>query len=300
VSVESAALAKSIVHDRSKQTYFTARLLVDRDLEEDFYRGYAYFRWVDDIVDLVARSLDERIAFVNRQRELVDALYRGDRPRHVSPEEQMIVDLVRHDRGEHSGLQSFIRKFLAVLDFDAHRRGRLITGRELDWYSSYLGQSVTDGIQYFIRNGHQYPSASNHYLAATAAHIVHMLRDLVSDVAEGFINIPAEYLDDNSLEPDDFESAPFRDWVQQRVELARSYFLEGKRYLDGLNVLRCKMAGHWYCTRFEVVLSAIEREGYVLRRDYDERRGLSTWLRIARQALSIPLRHAARRPSGRL
>jgi phytoene/squalene synthetase len=297
VSEASSALARSIVRDRSKQTYFTARLLVDRDLEEDFYRGYAYFRWVDDVVDLTAQSLRERLSFIERQGRLIDALYQGERPGDLSVEEEMVADLVCHDRGEDSGLQSFIRKFLAVIEFDAHRRGRPIREQELDWYSSHLGQSVTDGIQYFIRNGYQYPAADNRYLAATAAHVVHMLRDLVRDVAEGFINIPAEYLEANSLQADDFGSSAFRAWVRQRVELARRCFREGKKYLDRLEVLRCKIAGHWYCTRFEVVLDAIERDGYVLRSEYAERRSPSTWLRIARQALSLSIGHVAR-PSG--
>ena len=40
----SGALAQSITRAGSKQTYYTARLLVDRELVSDFYRAYAYFR----------------------------------------------------------------------------------------------------------------------------------------------------------------------------------------------------------------------------------------------------------------
>ena len=292
----SAALARSITWASSKQTYYTARLLVDRDLVNDCYRAYAYFRWADDIIDVSSQSSDERISFIRRQRELIDRLYRDQPLDDLTPEEELIADLINNDRGENSGLESFIRNFLAVIEFDAYRKGRLISQQELTWYANCLGKSVTDGIQYFIRNGYQYSTADNRYLAATAAHIVHMLRDLVPDVAEGFINIPAEYLEANSLLASDFESPPFRAWVRQRVELARRYFHEGKRYLDELDVLRCKIAGHWYCTRFEVVLDAIERDGYLLRPEYDERRSLSTWLKIARQALSVSLRHIVRRP----
>ena len=50
----TAALARSITLAGSKQTYYTARLMVDKDLVDDFYRAYPYFRWADDIVDAPA------------------------------------------------------------------------------------------------------------------------------------------------------------------------------------------------------------------------------------------------------
>jgi phytoene/squalene synthetase len=297
----TADLARSLTRASSKQSYFTARLLVDRDLVDDCCRAYGYFRWADDVVDGVtaengsSRSQDERISFISRQKLLVDRLYRHEPVEHLSPEEQIIVDLVRHDRGEDSGLQSFIRNFLAIIEFDAHRRGRLISQRELTWYSSCLGKAVTDAIQYFIGNGHPYPTADNHYLAATAAHITHMLRDLVEDAAEGYINVPREYLQAHGIGSDNLSSPPLRAWVRERVQLARQYFCDGKRYIDDLEVLRCKIAAHWYCARFEGVLDTIEQDGYVLRAVYSRRRKLSTWLRMAWLAVTVSAGHFVRR-----
>ena len=51
MSKDSAALARSITQASSKQSYYTARLLVDRDLVDDCCRAYGYFRWADDVVD---------------------------------------------------------------------------------------------------------------------------------------------------------------------------------------------------------------------------------------------------------
>jgi phytoene/squalene synthetase len=286
----TADLAQSITWSRSKQTYYTARLTVDKDLVSDFFRAYAYFRWADDIIDVTSTSDAERASFIRRQRTLIDQLYRNEHPEALSPEEEILRDLIRHDRGKESGLQSFIQNMFAIIEFDAHRKGRLIGQEELNWYSRTLGKSVTDGLQYFIGNGHPYPITSNRYLAAIAAHIAHLLRDMLLDTAEGFINIPREYLEAHNIGPEDIESVPFRDWVRTRVEQARYYFEEGRRYLDKLNVLRCTIAGYWYCARFEGVLNTIERDGYILRQAYNERRRLPTWLKIAWLAVSLPIK----------
>ena len=293
----TAVLARSITRASSKQSYYTARLLVDKDLVHDCFRAYGYIRWADDVVDGAtslagsSRSQDERISFIRRQKLLVDRPYQHERVEDLTPEEEIIADLVHHDRGEDSGLQSFIRNFLAIIEFDAHRRGRPISQGELTWYSSCLAKAVTDAIQYFIGNGHPYPTADNHYLAATAAHITHMLRDLVEDAAEGYINIPREYLEVHGIGLKDLNSPPLRAWVRERVQLARQYFCDGKRYIDGLEVLRCKIAAHWYCARFEGVLDTIERDAYVLRPVYNRRRKLSTWLGMAWLAVKISTRH---------
>jgi phytoene/squalene synthetase len=273
-----------------------ARLVVDRGLVSDFYRAYAYFRWADDVVDAPA-STANRISFISRQRELIDRLYRNERPSDLTPEEEIVADLIGRDLGETSGLQSFIRNMLAVIEFDAHRKGRLVSQSELTRYSNWLAKSVTDGLQYFIGNGHPYPVTEDRYLAATAAHITHLLRDMLADTADGFINIPREYLEAHGIGPDDVHSPPFRAWVRDRVELARRFFREGKHYLDKLDVLRCKIAGYWYCARFEGVLESIERDGYVLRPLYNERHQASTWLKMAWMGLSVTLRHVARRGS---
>lgn len=297
----TAALARSITWVSSKQSYFTARLMVDRGLVNDCYRAYAYFRWADDVIDtpvsndISSQSNDESITFIKRQRRLIDRLYRNERSNDLTLEEEMVADLINHEKGENRRLESFIRNFLAILEFDAHRKGRLISQDELTWYSRCLGKSVTDGIQYFIGNGHPYPAAEGHYLAATAAHIAHMLRDMVLDIKDGYINIPREYLEAHGISPQDVDSPPFRAWVRERAELARQYIREGKRYLDVLEVLRCKIVGYWYCARFEGILDAIERDGYILRAVYNERQRLLTWLKIACLGVSVTLRHIARR-----
>ena len=287
----TALLARDITRSSSKQSYYTACLLVDKDLVDDCCRAYGYFRWTDDVIDLNLLPREQRIAFIKRQKKIVERLYRGEFPDDLCPEEEIIADLIQHDRGENSGLKSFIHNFMAILEFDAQRKGKLIGQQELTWYSDCLGKAVTDAIQYFVSNGHPYPDDPNRYLAATAAHITHMLRDLVSDLDEGYINVPREYLEGHDLDPKDVENPQMRAWVKSQVELARQYFRQGKQYPDQLDVLRCKIAGYWYCTRFECVLAAIEKDGYSLRANYRERRKLSTHVRLVILAIGLIVQH---------
>ena len=287
----SAELAQSITRAGSKQTYYTARFMVDKDLVDDFYRAYAYFRWIDDVIDVSSRTDEERLRFITRQKELIEDLFHKESVENLTAEEVILKDLISNDRGEDSGLQSFIRNMFAIIEFDATRMGRLVSGGEIDWYVNTLGKSVTDGLLYFIGNGSNYPDSENRYQAGVAAHITHLLRDMHQDIADGFINIPQEYLEEHNLTPLDMDKQLYKSWVQERVELARENFTEGKRYLDQLSVLRCKIVGHWYSARFEVVLDTIEQDGYVLRKDYHERQRISTWLKIAWLGVSLTIRH---------
>ena len=84
----SAALARAITWDGSKQTYYSTRLMVDRGLVDDCYRAYAYFRWVDDVVDASSQASDASISFIRRQSDLIDRLYRGERPDDLASDEQ--------------------------------------------------------------------------------------------------------------------------------------------------------------------------------------------------------------------
>lgn len=291
MTVATASMAKSITFSGSKQTYYTARFMVDKDLVNDFFRAYAYFRWADDIIDVSSVSQDERMDFIQRQSELIDGLYQKKQMKLNSPEEEILAVLISNDRQDNSGLQSFIRNMFAIIEFDAKRKGRLISQDELRWYSDRLSHSVTDGLQYFIGNGHRYPASANRYWAAIGAHIAHLLRDTLPDIAEGFINIPREYMEAHGITPEDITHPAFRAWVKERVEQARYYFMEGQKYFNKLDVLRCKIVGYWYSARFMCVLDAIERDDYILRKAYNERRRLPSWLKIAWLGVSLTLKH---------
>ncbi len=283
------SLAASITRAASQQTYYTVRLLVDRDLVPDAYRAYGYFRWVDDRLDQGGMERSERIAFAERQRALVDRCYRGEEPRHLTDEEYLLVDLIRGDRAKNSGLQAYIRNMMAVMALDADRQGRLISYEELTRYTRSLATAVTEALHYFIGHRCESPHNEARYLAATAAHITHMLRDTLDDAGAGYFNIPREYLESHGIDPRDVWSDPYRMWVQGRVQLARAYFKAGRGYLAQVANPRCRLAGYAYIARFDGVLEAIERDGYRLRAAYPECKSPGAGMRMIWSALSLAL-----------
>lgn len=278
--------ALSITKAASRQTYYTIRFLADHDRVEDAFRAYAYFRWVDDTLDGESGFCPNRIAFLERQRSLLEACYRGDFPDDANVQERMLVELIQHDGEKNSGLQLYIRNMMQVMDFDVRRRGRLISQAELNEYTRWLASAVTEAMHYFIGHDGYSPRDETRYLAVTAAHITHMLRDTFDDMQAGYYNIPGEVLNINHIQPGDVQSAAYRDWVRGRIQLARQYFKAGRDYLARVEEPRCRLAGFAYTARFEWLLDTMECEQYQLRPEYSERKRLGTGLRMGLDTLS--------------
>jgi phytoene/squalene synthetase len=288
----SHSLAVAITKAASKQTYYTIRFFVDRSLVPDAYRAYGYFRWVDDILDSEAGSKSEKLAFVERQKSLLDSCYQGEIPGDLCSEEVILVDLVRNDTQENSGLQAYLRNMMAVMDFDAQRRGQLISQLALDEYTLSLATAVTEAMHYFIGHDSPSPRGETRYQAVTAAHVIHMLRDAIEDSKAGYFNIPREYLQAKGISAHDVNRSEYRRWVCGRVTLARRHFQAGRAYLARLKNLRCRLAGYAYAARFEWMLRAIERDNFCLRSAYPQRKGLSTslwmvWTTLASMVSSL-------------
>jgi hypothetical protein len=278
--------ASLITKAASKQTYYTIRFLVDRDLVDDAYRAYGYFRWVDDILDAESTTGVERSIFLERQKFLLEKCYRGEIPQDANIQEKMLTELIQHDHEKNSGLQIYLRNMMQVMDFDTKRRGELISQVELNEYTCWLATAVMECIHYFIGHGEYAPYDETRYLAVSGAHITHMLRDTFDDTQIGYYNVPREALDANHIGAQDVQSDAYRAWVKSRVHLARDYFKTGKRYFARVQNLRCRLACFAYIARFESLLDTIEKEGCLLRSQYNERKSAYTGLQMIWLTLS--------------
>jgi phytoene/squalene synthetase len=285
----TASLAASITKSGSRQTFYTFRYLADHDRVEDACRAYAYFRWLDDCLDNESHSMTECNRLVIRQESILKKCYRGEVVRDARPEEGLLVELVHKDLDQHSGLYIYLHDMMAVMAFDAGRRGRLISQQELNQYTRWLARSVTEALHYFIGHDSFSPQDDTRYLAVSAAHIVHMLRDTHDDLAAGYFNIPKEVLEAGHITPGDVTCDVYRSWVRSRVKLARSYFEAGGKYIRQVANPRCRLAGFLYVARFEWLLGTIEREEFFLRPAYDERKSLLKSWQMGWQVLTAML-----------
>lgn len=295
----SSELARVTTKAASAQTFYIIQLLADRGRTDDACRAYAYFRWVDDWLDAETRGRSECRRFVARQQALIERCYVGNPPARVGHEEAILVDLIRNNPDRRSPLAAYILNMMAVMSFDAARRGRLISQSELDAYQRSLAVAVTEVMHYFIGRDQPAPHTSERYLVVTAAHIAHMLRDTREDIRAGYFNIPSEVLCAHGISPLDVESAPYKAWVRTRVQQARRYFRAGKRHLARVRNLRCRLAAYAYTSRFETVLDRIEDDGFLLRADYAARKTLRADLRTAGSILVSSLGIDALAPAHR-
>jgi phytoene/squalene synthetase len=190
----------------------------------------------------------------------------------------MLADLVCNDTEKNSGLQTYLRNMMDVMIVDVRRRGQVTSQVELYEYSHKLAKAVTEAMYYFIGHDDPSPCHEARYMAVTAAHITHMLRDALEDIDNGYFNIPLEYLQAHGISPQDVTSRAYREWVCGRVQLARGYFKLGQECTAQVRNLRCRLAGYAYTSRFEWMLNAIERDRYCLRSEYPERKSLQAGL----------------------
>ncbi len=270
------------------------RWLADKDRVQQGLQAYAYFRWVDDHLDKDSSSRGERLDFLAHQQSILANLVAGKTTAKLVPEETILAVLLANEPAPESGLRIYVRHMMQVMAFDTKRRGRLISQSELDGYTHHLAVAVTELLHYLIGNGSYSPKDGTRYAAASAAHIIHMLRDSCEDVEASYFNIPRQFLEAAGIGPDGFEHPAYRRWVQERIQLAARLFGQARNYLSRVESLRCRLAGFTYMSRFESVLALISRDDYLLRAQYPPRRTLGGLAIFLGSLLSSLMRSSGR------
>jgi phytoene/squalene synthetase len=270
VNKPSSTNAAVITRAASSQTYYTILFLADRGRVANGFRAYGYFRWLDDQLDEDGLKRQARLDLVERQIQIMRSTYAENMQEPVHSEEKILVDLIRSDTEENSGLKRYVRDLMAVMEFDVQRRGKLITAAELEDYSLKLSRAVTEAMHYFIGHDKYSPKSDLRYQAVIGAHVTHMLRDTLDDIRSGYYNIPQEYLEKHSITPRDINSEPYRAWVEDRVSQAHASFKAGREYLANVESFRFRMAALAYMKRFEKILGIIEKDHYYLRPVYEK------------------------------
>ena len=187
---------------------------------QDAYRAYAYFRWVDDHIDVTLRDRGDRIAFVERQQAIID---RRTRRAACRPDRRGADDrrLDRSDIEPDSGLRLYIENMMAVMAFDAERRGRLIP-RELNEYTHALAVGVTEAVHYFI--GHDDPRRTAHRaIWPSRRRTSPTCCATPAKTWAQATSMPREYLAEHGIGPGDVHSAAYRAWIQSRPAGARLF-----------------------------------------------------------------------------
>jgi phytoene/squalene synthetase len=152
-------------------------------------------------------------------------------------------------------------------------------------------------MQTFIGHGSTTPRDETRYLAASGAHILHLLRDTAPDVRAGYYNVPREILESASIGPGDVHCDAYRAWVEDRVRLARTDLDAGRAFFRAAECRRFRLAGLAYIARFEWLIDTLEREEFRLRPAYPDRDGIGRLARTTWEVLASLI--GPRRPRGR-
>jgi phytoene/squalene synthetase len=241
--MEKSILAEQITRKSSLQAYYIIRLLADKTLVNAAYRAYAYFRWLDDLVDDNNTKPNVIASRLKIQEKIINfGLKKKKLNINLCPEEKLLDDLLKTINQKDSKLRNYILNFFEVMKFDFKRRGKRISKKELEWYSNKIAEAVTNCIEYFVGNNSNhipYPQSKYNYHAARGAHKIHMLRDYQEDQKLGYFNIPKD------------ADIKKNEWFNRQLKSAKKDFKLGKMYIAKISNIRTKIAAYLYCLRFE-------------------------------------------------
>ena len=245
---------------------------MDRLRANVFFCAYAYFRWVDDIVDSEDASIDQKTTLLDRQRAWIAELYENPESLRVisslTAEEQLLFFVIQHDlAGGKQALRLSISDMLRSIEMDATRRGRVVSSEVLTQIQMHRTRAFADFVSTLLHQRTLVGAENRLLVFALACDEAHKLRDLIQDVTFGYFNISFEELREYEIDLNDLNCPGLREYVKDKVSSTRASFTRARRDLRHVSAT-LRAACLIYGLRHLMLLKAIENDAYYLRFSY--------------------------------
>lgn len=263
--------AEKVTHENRPETLFLLRRLWNREEVSIFSLIYAYFRWLDDYVDLSHRNQEDKILFVDQQWDLWKKLYCNNLTIESSSTiySSILRWVVAYDREHNCVLQKHINRFFNAIMYDANRQYKLESEDALLRYSFDLGGAYTTIL--IILSTPNNKRENSHKLAeyaGFASHQIHILRDFFSDIKLGFFNISKQDIDSYGLSLNQNCSNEIRPWVYKVVERAQSAFDTGIAAINRIHSVKCRFLLLSSLSPYLGLMESIKKDNYYLKNNY--------------------------------
>ncbi len=259
LSTHDVNTAESITRKSTHFGYLLCKTFFKAETTLPLFQAYAYFRWLDDLVDQSNDSKESLASFMIRQKNLVTSWYNDESPQVSNLYETFIRETISHDKANELQLHSMIENFIEAIAWDVSRRYSIVSKHELGIYSLRLGRSYAEGLLFGLgmkSNNPNYDIALDK--CGSAAHIAHTLRDLSIDLNLGYINISCEDMKLFDIDPLDPTLHGIGKWVAFSVEKAEALFSEGKIYQKTFPTIKSRIVFDIVCSRYLSVLRRVK------------------------------------------
>ena len=224
---------------------------------------YSYLRWVDDFIDNINIDKKEQKNLLLAQIKIINSLYDKNKPEINNHFEKTISEVIDFDIKNGCVLKTVIKEMFEVFDFDIKRKKSIPDFEGFNEYSKKIGAAYTRALLFFLAPS--LPYREEYSVSAYASHQVHLLRDFIIDKESGYFNISKEEIDKYHIKDTLQQDEAFSLWLKDKIWNIKNLFTEGKKAFAEIPILKVRLTGHLYCSRYERVIRSIERNGYKLK-----------------------------------
>lgn len=237
--------ASETIKSKNRFTYIFWNLFFSRDQIPVLFLTYAFFRWLDDMVDENSNSIEFSKLLIDREVNNLVSLYAGIDVVPEYDEENYLIAVVKNDLQKEEILRKIIEDFFSAISWDLRRRNSIPEQCELNRYSYLLGQSYSQGMVI----GLGYKSYDPRFIhigeyCGVAAHLTHLMRDLFIDLDLGYINISKEDVDkyhiDFKANPVDFKNQ-LKPWFIETINRTFRLYNKGMNFIPLLPSFKAKV-----------------------------------------------------------